>query len=112
RRAARDDYRRRSARSLAGTDRRERPGNADHSGRQRHHSESRPRADLQSVRRAVIATGQWPLASGYWMLTFSNVQAAAAALVWLVTASPMRTEGPIGIVSVPTTVQFTPSADS
>src|SRR6185437_15186821 len=46
------------------------------------------------------------------MLTPSNVHVALDDVVWLVTASPTYTLATIGTVSVPTSVQFVPSADS
>ena len=46
------------------------------------------------------------------MATLSNVHVADALVVWLVTARPTRTDVPIGMVSVPTSVQVVPSADS
>jgi len=68
-----------------------------------------------------LATGYWLttgstgyrlLVTGYWRLTLSNVHVAADPVVWLVTPRPTKTVVPIGILSVPTSVQFTPSADS
>jgi len=46
------------------------------------------------------------------MLTLSNVHVTDALVEWLVTARPTSTVEPIGIVSVPTSVQLRPSADS
>src|SRR5690348_1684095 len=46
------------------------------------------------------------------MLRLSNVHVALADVLWLVTPRPTYTIGAIGIVSVPTSVQFVPSADS
>ena len=43
--------------------------------------------------------------------TLSNVAVAAAEVVWLDTARPIKTVCPNAIVSVPTTVQVVPSAD-
>src|SRR5688572_9459609 len=48
----------------------------------------------------------------HWITTLSNEQVAVAPVAWLVTARPTYTVVPIAIVSVPTRVQFTPSADS
>src|SRR4051812_42865235 len=48
----------------------------------------------------------------YWTLTLSKVQVAAAPVVWLVTPRPTNTVCPMLIVSVPTSVHATPSADS
>src|SRR5262245_13386775 len=48
----------------------------------------------------------------YWIDTASNEQVADAPVVWLVTARPTSTVWGIAMVSVPTSVQFTPSADS
>ncbi len=50
--------------------------------------------------------------SSYWTVTLSKVHVAVAVVLWLVTPRPMNTIAPIGIVSVPTSVQVTPSADS
>ena len=56
--------------------------------------------------------GQGTRRCRYWMVTLSNAQIAEAAVVWLVTPRPTNTFVPIGMLSVPTTVQFTPSAYS
>src|ERR1051326_4789992 len=45
-------------------------------------------------------------------LTLSNTAVVSTPLLWLVTARPSSTVGPIVTVSMPTTVQLTPSLDT